>query len=75
MNYVDKVGYVKFHEGFDSDHRAIFCDLSKDIMLKQRQPQEQLIRLVGTNSTNTEGTNYVLGLHNELKKHKIYDKL
>jgi hypothetical protein len=29
MEYVEKVGYIRFHEAFDSDHRAVFCDLSK----------------------------------------------
>jgi hypothetical protein len=31
LQYISKIGYIKCHETLDSDHRAIFCNISKDI--------------------------------------------
>jgi hypothetical protein len=28
LQYIHKVGYIKFHECFDSGHRGMYCDLS-----------------------------------------------
>jgi hypothetical protein len=75
MEYIDKVGYIGFHEAFDSDHRDVYCDLSKRIMSRTRAPTDTMIRLVGTNSTNTEGTNYVQFIDHNFKQHKIYEKI
>jgi hypothetical protein len=53
--YINKIGYMPYNEGFDSDHRTMFCDLSKDILNVKDNKVEQKFRMVGTNSTNQEG--------------------
>jgi hypothetical protein len=51
---------MKFHECFDSDHRGIFCDLSKEILnIKEVLPNLDRVRIVGSNSTNKEGEKYI----------------
>jgi hypothetical protein len=75
LPYVNKVGYIRFHEAFDSDHRAIYCDISTDLIGIARDPPPPLIRMVGTTSTNAEGENFIRHLHYHLQRHKIYSKL
>jgi hypothetical protein len=55
LRYVHKIGYLPFHDGMDSDHRSIFCDLSDEILNIKEQIVDKRYRLVGTNSTNKEG--------------------
>jgi hypothetical protein len=32
LQYIERIGYVRFNEALDSDHRAIFWDVSDDIL-------------------------------------------
>jgi hypothetical protein len=47
VKYINKIGYTKFHECLDSDHRGIFCDLSKDIINNTQVTQEKKYALLG----------------------------
>jgi hypothetical protein len=39
MRYVLQVGYMHYDEAFESDHRAIFCDIDKNILANNEEPQ------------------------------------
>jgi hypothetical protein len=76
LPYVHKVGYVKFHEGLDSDHRAVFCDIDESILeSEQDRPNNIMERLIGTNSTNHEGEKYIRELDLFCNYHRIYEKI
>jgi hypothetical protein len=72
--YISKCGYVKFNEGFDSDHRAIFCDISHNILHNDHSPNSQRRRIIGSNSTNREGERYIKHLYRNLRRHNIFDE-
>jgi hypothetical protein len=73
LQYITNVGYPPFNEAFDSDHRAIFADISHTIM--PIPTIEKRIRLVGTNSTNIEGDRYVRHLYNSLIKDNVFERV
>jgi hypothetical protein len=74
MKHITKVGYLKFHECFDSDHRGVFCDISAEIFQQYENTNNiQKERIVGSNSTN-RGEEYIMYIHKYLKYHNIYDK-
>jgi hypothetical protein len=73
--YIKQIGYIPFNEILDSDHRGIFFDLDISI---NHIPDNNYIpkqRLVGTNSTNQEGNNYVNHLHKHLVNNNIFNKI
>jgi hypothetical protein len=73
---VNKVGYIKFHEGLDSDHRAVFCDIDEKILESENERSNNVLeRLIGTNSTNHEGGKYIRELDSFCNYHKIYLKV
>jgi exonuclease III len=57
LQFITKIGYAKFNEALEGDHRAIFCDLNKKIFDKDIIDHPPRMQTVGTNSTNQEGTN------------------
>jgi hypothetical protein len=69
LQYINRTGYVQFNECFESDHRAVFCDLSK-LLFEDNTPNDNVERkrLVGTNCTNKEGTNYINQIYKHFKK-------
>jgi hypothetical protein len=73
--FVTKVGYIRFHEAFDSDHRAIYCDISNTLLESPSNAQVPLRRIVGTTSTNAEGQNYIRHIDAKFIRHNIYSKL
>jgi hypothetical protein len=74
LQFVEKVGYIKFHVCFDSNHQGIYCDLSKTILQQQNKNEPQRQRLVGTNSTNYEGELYARHLHQHSHNNNIFNK-
>jgi hypothetical protein len=74
MQFINKMGYIKFHECFDSDHRGLYCDLSQKLFQKQIPPSVIRTRVVGSNSTNAEGERYIRQLHNHLQSNNIFQK-
>jgi hypothetical protein len=54
IQFISKIGYLAFNDGFDSDHRAIYADISPKILDYESPITEPKIRLVGSNSTNVE---------------------
>jgi hypothetical protein len=75
LQYITQIGYVPFNGALDSDHRAVFCDLNGAIFEAEIEEIPKRVRLVGTNSTNKEGTKYVRCLYNRLQEHKIFDQI
>jgi hypothetical protein len=73
--FIRKSGYVRFNDGFDSDHRAIFCDVSHEILGDNRIPNSQRKKIIGTNSTNREGERYIKHLYRNLSKQNIFDEV
>jgi hypothetical protein len=71
----NKSGYVRFNDGFDSDHRGIFCDISHNILRDDHVPNSQRKRIIGTNSTNREGERYIKHLHRTLSKQNIFQEV
>jgi hypothetical protein len=59
-------GYVQFNEGFDSDHQAIFCDISHNIITDTTMIRKKQKRIIGSNSTNKEGEGYIRHLYRTL---------
>jgi hypothetical protein len=73
--FITRIGYVKFHEAFDSDHRAVFADISNTILEDPIKPDTKRIRLVGSNSTNEESERYIRHLYNFLQKKDIFNRV
>jgi hypothetical protein len=75
LNHVKRVGYLKYNEGIDSDHRGLFCDISNTINdnIENITPMRK-IRMVGSNSTNKEGEAYIRKLDEYYNYHRIYEK-
>jgi hypothetical protein len=74
LQFIDRIGYVHFNEGIDSDHRAIFMDVSETILENDCTIKPKKNRMVGTYSTN-EGERYIRHLHNALKSHNVFNRL
>jgi hypothetical protein len=74
LQYIHKMGYIKFHECFDSDHHGIYCDLSSKLFQKTPPPSVKRERIVGSNSTNAEGGRYIKHLHAHLLSNNIFIK-
>jgi hypothetical protein len=74
VKHITKVGYLHYEEAFESDHRAVFCDISEDILINTPEPTIERVRMIGTNSTNEEGENYIRHLYNKIDEHKIFEK-
>jgi hypothetical protein len=74
--YITQIGYIPFHEIFDSDHRGIFFDLSNDIITDQPN-DNQIIkkRLIGSNSTNTKSTKYIQQIYQHCIKNNLFEKM
>jgi hypothetical protein len=74
--YITQVGYIPFHEIFDSDHRGIFFDISNDIITDQTN-DNQIIRkrLIGSNSTNKESTKYIQQIYEHCFNNKVFEKM
>jgi hypothetical protein len=72
LQYIEKIGYVRFNEIFDTDHRPIFCDISERILENNCDIEIKKIRMAGTNSTNEEGENYIRNLHHSLQCHNVF---
>jgi hypothetical protein len=76
LHHVQKVGYIPFHEGIDSDHRAVFCDIDECILQQDKNDSSKIMeRLIGTNSTNNEGEKYIRELDGFCIYHKLYGKV
>jgi hypothetical protein len=73
--YITKCGYVCFNEAFDSDHRALFCDISHNILSDNFTPNSSRKRIIGSNSTNREGHRYIKHLHRNLVKNQIFEEV
>jgi hypothetical protein len=74
MEYVTNVGYIPFNECFDSNHRGIFCDLSEKLFNNKTINTFNKVRMVGSNSTNYEGKQYVTKLYQHLKNNNAFNK-
>jgi hypothetical protein len=61
--FITQCGYVRFNDGFDSDHRAIFCDISHEIITDTTMLRDKRKRIIGSNSTNKEGERYIRHLY------------
>jgi hypothetical protein len=59
LGFINTTGALDFQEGFDSDHRGLFCDISSDIFTNITEDVIPCTRQIGTNSTNKEGDRYV----------------
>jgi hypothetical protein len=75
LPFISRIGYVKFNEGLDGDHRAIFCDISEAIFDDEITEIATRHRRVGTNSTNKEGTKYVRYLTKKLKENNVFEEV
>jgi hypothetical protein len=76
LRFVNKVGYIQFHQAFDSDHRAVFCDLDPTILQGEQEDNiHKLERIIGTNSTNQEGDKYIRELNGFCEYHNLYKKV
>jgi hypothetical protein len=73
--YISRIGYVTFNDAFDSDHRAVFADISHSILEDPMNTANKRIRLVGTNSTNEEGERYMCHLYKYLVSEDIFNKV
>jgi hypothetical protein len=73
--YIVKSGYIRFNDGFDSDHRGVFCDISHSILRDYHAPNSQRKRIIGTNSTNREGERYIRHLYRTLLKQNIFQEV
>jgi hypothetical protein len=73
--FIEKCGVVKFHEALDSDHRAIFCDISEKLFNIKEELMIIKTRQIGTNSTNREGEKYINYINDQFKYHRIYEKV
>jgi hypothetical protein len=75
LQFIEKIGYVRFNEVFDTDHRTIFCDISERILETNHNIETKKVRMVGTNSTNEEGENYIRNLHHTIQCHNIFNQV
>jgi hypothetical protein len=73
--YITQCGYVRFNDGFDSDHRAIFCDISHEILTDTTMLRKKRKRIIGANSTNKEGERYIRYLYRMLNKKDIFQSV
>jgi hypothetical protein len=73
--FITQCGYVRFNEGFDSDHRAVFCDISHEILTDTTMLREKRKRIIGSNSTNKEGERYIRCLYRMLNKKDIFQSV
>jgi hypothetical protein len=73
--YVSQCGYVRFNDAFDSDHRAIFCDISHEIMTDITELRDKRKRIIGSNSTNKEGERYIRHLYRNLFNNGVFQKV
>jgi hypothetical protein len=76
LPYIMKIGYPRFNELFDSDHRGLYCDLSDKILHEENFIEnDPRIRMVGTNSTNREGIKYITSIYEHLISNNIVRKV
>jgi hypothetical protein len=72
VEHVWKMGYIPFYECYDSDHRGLFCDIKDSILIDNKQSANIIKkRMVGSNSTNAEGTKYINKLYTHLLSNNI----
>jgi hypothetical protein len=75
LQFIHKMGYIWFYEAFDSDHRAIYCDLSNKIFEEgDRDETSQREIMVSSNSTNIEGQNYIESIYQQMQHHNIFER-
>jgi hypothetical protein len=74
LQFIKQIGYIKFNEALDSDHRAIFCDIDDSILDNKVEINLQRTRLIGTNSTNEEGERYIRYLYKLLNNHNVFKR-
>jgi hypothetical protein len=69
LQYINRTGYVQFNVCFESDHRAVFCDLSIHIF-EDNTPNDNIERkrLVETYCANKEGKNYINQIYKHIEK-------
>jgi glycosylphosphatidylinositol transamidase (GPIT) subunit GPI8 len=72
--HIEKVRYLHYDEAFETDHHAIFCDISSEILSPNLEPEIGRARIIGTNSTNLEGEKYIRELDKKFREHNIYEK-
>jgi hypothetical protein len=73
--FITSIGYAPFYSLFDSDHRGIVLDLDSSITQQPVQPLiAPPIRLIGTNSSSSESTNYIKFIYEQFTYHRIFDK-
>jgi exonuclease III len=76
IKHITRMGYLKFNEGIDSDHRCMYCNISDSIKSStDYQVPMKKSRIVGSNSTNKEGEQYIRGLDKYFQYHQIYEKV
>jgi Reverse transcriptase (RNA-dependent DNA polymerase) len=75
LPYITIMGYVKFNEALDTDHRAVYFDFSENILTDIVPISTKKYRMIGGNSTNLEGEKYIKWLDNHFKYHRIYEKV
>jgi Reverse transcriptase (RNA-dependent DNA polymerase) len=75
LPFITRCGYIKFNEALDTDHRSVYFDFKEDIITNKITVSTTQVRMVGSNSTNYEGTNYIKQLHEYFSYHRIYEKV
>jgi predicted membrane GTPase involved in stress response len=72
VEHVYKMGYIPFYACYDSDHRGLYCDISKSIFQDSEKHAGTIKkRMVGSNSTNAEGKEYIQQLYKHLQSNNI----
>jgi hypothetical protein len=72
VKFISRIGYTQLNEAFDSDHWAIFSDMSTTIFAQSLPEVSRKICMVGTTTTNQEGINYVTYLYDHLQQSNVY---
>jgi hypothetical protein len=72
VKFISRIGYTQLNEAFDSDHRAIFSDISTTIFAQSLPEVSRKIRMVGTTTTNQEGIHYVTYLYDHLQQSNVF---
>jgi hypothetical protein len=76
IQHVTRMGYLKFNVGINSDHCSLYFDISNSIKSNvEHQVPMKKARIVGSNSTNIEGEQHIVGLESYLRYHRIYEKV
>lgn len=78
---IDQCGYLPFHTGMESDHRAIFIDLKQELTtgkVKLQRPQQRLIGYTTNKNELVSYKEYISEKFNELnifnRMQQLYDE-